>query len=124
MQQLLADPAALRILGDGLQRKSYLDVEDCTAAIIRRLRDEPRFEIYNLGVDGYCTVRESASWICERMGVEPEIRFSGGDRGWIGDNPFIFLDTRKIRRLGWVPAHTIRDAVERTVDDLLPRLSR
>lgn len=124
VQQLLADPTALRILGDGLQRKSYLDVDDCTAAIIRCLRDEPRFEIYNLGVDGYCTVRESASWICERMGVEPEFQFSGGDRGWIGDNPFIFLDTRKIRRLGWVPTHTIRAAVERTVDDLLPRLSR
>ncbi len=122
VQQLLADPTTLRVLGDGSQRKSYLDVSDCIAAISRCLQDEPGFEIFNLGVDGYCTVRESATWICERMGVDPEFQFSGGDRGWVGDNPFILLDTHKIRRLGWAPTHTIRDAVERTVDDLLTRL--
>ena len=35
--------------------------------------------------------------------------------GWIGDNPFIFLDTAKIRSLGWAPTVNIRDAVVKTL---------
>ena len=42
-----------------------------------------------------------------------------GDRGWIGDNPFIYLDTARIRATGWEPAHGIREAVEATVDYLV-----
>jgi UDP-glucose 4-epimerase len=76
-------------------------------------------EVYNLGVDDYCTVRDSISWICERLGVQPRIEYGGGDRGWIGDNPFIYLDTRKIRATGWEPRYSIRESVEDTVDYLL-----
>ncbi len=70
------------------------------------------FSVFNLGVDAYCTVVESAGWICERLGLAPRFDFGGGDRGWIGDNPFIWLDTERIRSTGWVPTMTIREAVE------------
>ena len=33
----------------------------------------------------------------------------------MGDNPFIFLDTNKIRATGWTPLHTIRESVIDTV---------
>ena len=89
-----------------------------------RLDCDPAFEVFNLGTDDYCTVRESASWICQRMGVEPEMAFDERDRGWIGDNPFIFLDTSAIRATGWIPTMTIRAAVESTVDDLLANPQR
>ena len=119
VRQLLADPSTLRILGDGTQRKSYMHAHDCVAGVTSRLAHEPKFEVFNLGVDGYCTVTESATWICERLGVTPELEYTGGDRGWIGDNPFIYLDTARIRATGWEPLHAIRDAVESTVDYLL-----
>jgi len=122
--QLRHDPTTLRILGDGNQRKSYLDVTDCVAALLNRLDAHPRFEVLNLGVDGYCTVRDSVGWICERMGLEPKLSFTGGDRGWVGDNPFIYLDTSRMRSLGWAPTFTIRQAIERTVDDLLTTATR
>ena len=35
--QLFHDPSTLTILGDGGQRKSYLDVSDCVAAVLNRL---------------------------------------------------------------------------------------
>ncbi|MGZ4671338.1 MAG: NAD-dependent epimerase/dehydratase family protein, partial [Ilumatobacteraceae bacterium] len=69
----------------------------------------------NLGVDSYCEVRDSAKWISETLGVNPTFTFAGGDRGWIGDSPFIFLDTSRARALGWEPRVTIHDAVEDTV---------
>jgi UDP-glucose 4-epimerase len=119
VDQLVAHPGELHILGDGSQRKSYLEVSDCVDAIVGRLGRAKGFEVFNLGVDDYCTVDESAGWICERMGVTPRRSYSGGSRGWIGDNPFIFLDTARIRETGWTSRFTIREAVERTVDYLL-----
>jgi UDP-glucose 4-epimerase len=118
VRQLQASPDRLTVLGDGRQRKSYLHVDDCVAAVVRSLIREPTVEVFNLGIDDYCTVTESASWICERLGVAPHIEYTGGDRGWIGDNPFIYLDTARIRGTGWEPRHGIRAAVEATVDYL------
>jgi UDP-glucose 4-epimerase len=117
--QLLEDPDRLHILGDGSQRKSYLEVSDCVQAIVARLGEVHGFEVFNLGVDDYCTVDQSAGWICERLGVKPDRTYSGGNRGWVGDNPFIFLDTTRIRSTGWSPRFSIREAVERTVDFLV-----
>jgi UDP-glucose 4-epimerase len=118
-RQLVADPRRLFVLGDGTQRKSYLHVADCCSAILSLLDATDRCQIYNLGVDGFCTVNDSISWICERLGVRPEVEYGGGDRGWIGDNPFTYLDTRKIRATGWEPVYSIRQAVEETVASLL-----
>jgi len=44
--------------------------------------------------------------------------YAGGERGWVGDNPFIFLDCRRMRALGWKPRLTIREAVVRTLEYL------
>lgn len=121
-KQLQEHPGYLDVLGDGRQRKSYLHIRDCVQAMLHAVnrasaRDvKHRVQIYNLGTNEYCEVKDSIAWICARMGVEPELRFKGGDRGWVGDNPFIFLDTAKIRALGWEPKLTIRQGVERTVD--------
>ena len=123
VDQLTQHPEHLHILGDGTQRKSYLEVTDCLAAILGRLGRARGFEVFNLGAPDYCTVDESASWICERLGVSPRRTYSGGQRGWVGDNPFIFLDTTRVEETGWRPRFTIREAVERTVDDLVERRS-
>jgi UDP-glucose 4-epimerase len=120
-QQLMENAMRLRVLGDGNQRKSYLYVQDCISAILHVIGQETaktnsRCLIYNLGADEYCSVKDSISWICCHLGVEPELEFAGGERGWIGDNPFIFLDTKKIRETGWQNKLGIREAVLRTVD--------
>ncbi len=123
VRQLQEHPERLDVLGDGTQRKSYLYVGDCISAILRALGEtdavHPGVQIYNLGAEEYCTVRNSIDWICLRLGLRPELKFAGGDRGWVGDNPFIFLDTAKIRHAGWKSTLTIRQGVERTVDFLV-----
>lgn len=115
-EKLKADPTKLPVLGNGKQRKSYLYVQDCIDAILLAMdKAEGKVNIFNLGVDGYCEVNDSIGWICETLGVTPELQYSGGDRGWIGDNPFIFLDTTRIQALGWKPKHNIREGVLKTV---------
>jgi UDP-glucose 4-epimerase len=114
--QLTSNPESLKVLGDGTQRKSYLHVEDCVSAICNRLTEAPKFEVLNLGVEGYCEVNDSISWITQRLGLKPKLNYTGGDRGWVGDNPFIYLDTTAMKSHGWSPTHTIQSAVEDTVD--------
>ncbi len=119
-RKLRADARALEVLGNGRQRKSYLYVHDCIDAIFTVLeRVEAPFSVHNLGAEEYCTVDDSLGWICAKLGVTPERRYTGGARGWIGDSPFIFLDTAKVRALGWRPRLGIRAGVERTLDWLL-----
>ena len=118
-RQLKADPSRLRVLGNGKQRKSYLYVRDCLDAIeLAIARADAPVNIFNLGVDAYCEVNDSIGWICQAMGVKPQLNYTGGDRGWIGDNPFIYLDTKRIRALGWAPKHSISQGVIKTVEFL------
>jgi UDP-glucose 4-epimerase len=118
-KKLLQNPDKLFILGDGHQRKSYLYVQDCIDAILFVIeKAQERVNIYNLGTDEYCEVNDSIGWICEHLGLNPHRTYSGGERGWIGDNPFIFLDTSKIRALGWKPKLTIRDGIICTLEYL------
>ncbi len=115
-RQLRSDPGQLRVLGDGRQRKSYLYVQDCLDGILLAIsRSGERVNIFNLGVDSYCEVRDSITWICAALGVTPRIAYGGGERGWAGDNPFIFLDTRRMRELGWRPKLNIEQGIAKTL---------
>jgi UDP-glucose 4-epimerase len=118
-KQLRAHPEYLQVLGNGTQRKSYLYVHDCLDAMLLVIKtSHSKVNILNLGTDEYCEVSDSIRWICNHLGLKPEIRYSGGDRGWVGDNPFIFLDCAAARSLGWRPKVSIQQAVIRTVEFL------
>ena len=118
-RKLKQNPSRLEVLGNGKQRKSYLYIQDCIDAMLFALeKSNESVNVLNLGVDGYCEVNDSIGWICEELGVSPKLEYTGGDRGWIGDNPFIFLDTSKIRDLGWKPKLSIKDGVLKTIQYL------
>jgi UDP-glucose 4-epimerase len=115
-RQLAEHPDHLHVLGNGHQRKSYLYVQDCMDAIFTALdQAKNKVNIFNLGTDEFCEVNDSIGWICEYLGVRPKITYAGGERGWIGDSPFILLDCSRIRALGWRPRLTIREAVLATI---------
>ncbi len=115
-KQLLAHPDHLDVLGNGKQRKSYLYVRDCVDAILTATEKcSSKVTVLNLGTDEYCQVTDSIGWICEGLGLRPQLKFSGGERGWIGDNPFIFLDTKAVRALGWKPKLSIKQGVIQTI---------
>jgi UDP-glucose 4-epimerase len=117
--KLLANPHTIEILGNGKQRKSYLYIQDCIDAIFTVVANaaEP-VTVVNLGAAEYCMVDDSLGWISERLGLNPQRNYTGGQRGWIGDSPFIFLDTKKLQSFGWQQKVSIRDAVVRTLDYL------
>jgi UDP-glucose 4-epimerase len=120
-KQLLAHPGQLKVLGDGTQQKSYLYIGDCLEAILhvaeRATAKSAKHgvETYNLGTEEYVQVNDSIRIICATLGLQPRIEYSGGNKGWIGDNPFIFLETKKIRATGWKTTLTIEQSIGRTL---------
>jgi UDP-glucose 4-epimerase len=115
-RQLRAHPQKLYALGDGEQTKSYMYVHDCIDGMLLAMKKATLpVNILNLGTDMHARVKESIGWISETLGLAPEVTYSGGARGWAGDNPFIYLDARRMRALDWEPNHTIREGVVRTV---------
>ena len=118
-KQLLKDPSKLSVLGNGRQRKSYLYVGDCIDAIMVAIeKANDKVNIFNLGTDEYCEVNDSIGWISEYLKLNPVLSYTGTERGWIGDNPFIFLDTKKIRNLGWKSKYTIKEVIIKTIQYL------
>jgi len=120
-KQLLAHPGQLKVLGDGKQQKSYLYIGDCLDAMLHVVKRATAksakhgVEIYNLGTDEYVQVNDSIRFICGALGLKPKLEYSGGNKGWVGDNPFIFLDTKKIRATGWKTTLTIEQSIIRTL---------
>ena len=65
--------------------------------------------IFNLGAKDYCEVAQIQSdGSLLSSGLTPKLSYTGGERGWVGDNPFVYLDTKKIRALGWQENQSIR----------------
>lgn len=115
-KQLLTHPHELTILGNGKQKKSYLYVQDCIDAILLAMDTvNSKINIFNLGTDEFCHVNDSIQWISDYLNLKPSLQYTGGERGWIGDNPFIFLATDRIQQLGWIPTLSIREAIHRTL---------
>lgn len=118
-KKLIENSKELPILGDGHQRKSYLYVQDCIDAMLCVIeKAQEKVNIFNLGTDEFCEVNASVELICNHLGLNPHRIYSGGDRGWIGDNPFIFLDIAKIRALGWEPKLSIQQGIIKTLEYL------
>jgi len=120
-QQLIDHPDRLRVLGNGRQRKSYLYVQDCVDAMLHVLAAHTarsarhRTQVYNLGTPEFVEVNASIGHICSALGLQPTLEYTGGERGWVGDSPFIFLDTAKIQATGWRPKLTIAEGILRTL---------
>ncbi|HEV8661029.1 MAG TPA: NAD-dependent epimerase/dehydratase family protein [Thermoanaerobaculia bacterium] len=113
----------LLVLGDGTQSKPYVYIDDCLDGMEFGYRNarEP-VNCYNLAVDDQTSVTEIADWTIEAMGIARssiELNYTGGPRGWKGDVPQVKLDTRRMTQLGWRPKLSSREAVQRTIREVV-----
>jgi UDP-glucose 4-epimerase len=121
IRKLRADPKKLEILGNGKQRKSCIHVSDCVSGMLAGVAaGRGKTNIYNIGNDDYVNVDAIADEICLAMGLEGvKYEHTGGERGWTGDMPFVFLDNRKLRETGWKPSMNSRQAVRKAAEEML-----
>lgn len=121
LKKLQANQLELEILGDGNQRKSYLDVRDGIAGIFTALEKAPdQKSTFNLGHDDFINVLEVARIVIEKVGLTGvKLHTTGGKRGWLGDSPVVHLDTARIKQLGWKPRISIKEGICATVSHLM-----
>ncbi len=121
IKKLEKDPTKLHILGDGTQKKSYLYVKDGVDAIFMIIeKAKNKINVFNLGNNEILTVSESAKEIVDEAGYKNvEFEYEGGDKGWIGDNKYVLLDTQKLQELGWKPSKTTREGLKITTRYLI-----
>lgn len=119
-EKLRHSPNRLHILGDGSQRKSFLDVRDGISGLLHAAdHGTGRVQIYNVGHDEWLGVKEVARVVVDALGLrEVEFDYAGGERGWKGDSPFVLLDTARLKSLGWAPKISIEQSIRDTVKSL------
>ena len=112
IKKLKNNPNELEVLGDGNQCKPYIDVKDLIDGIMYVINNtKERFNVFNLGPDSRTQVKEIAQMVIEEMNLSAAIRYTGGDRGWVGDVPEFKYDLTKINELGWTAPHTSNESV-------------
>jgi len=121
LQKLRANPAELEVLGDGHQQKPYLHVTELVEAMLFITEHaSDAHNTFNIGPEGTSTtVRHIAETVVAAAAPAAAIRYTGGARGWPGDVPRFNYSIEKLKRLGWKPALTSDEAIERTVGELI-----
>jgi len=116
VHKLQKNPGELEILGDGKQSKEFLYVKDCVEGMIVGYRkSSDRVNVFNLGIDEQTTVDTVADLVIEEMQLRNVKRkYTGGPRGWIGDNPVVELSLKRIKEIGWKPELSSGEAIRRT----------
>jgi UDP-glucose 4-epimerase len=119
--KLERNPAELEILGDGKQTKSYLEVHECVAAMLFAVGHAKEIvNTFNIGSEDWIDVRSIAEIVKEEMHLpETKFRFTGGERGWVGDVPKMQLSVDKIKQLRWKPQTGSRESVRIAVRAML-----
>ncbi|VBB46861.1 NAD-dependent epimerase/dehydratase [uncultured Paludibacter sp.] len=120
IKKLNTNPTELEVLGNGEQNKPYLYVKDLVEGILFVCNNShDRFNVYNLGSYSRTKVKEIAQMVIEEMELNASIRYTGGDRGWIGDVPEFKYDLSKINKLGWEAKINSNDSVRIAIQKAL-----
>ena len=120
IHKLRQNPHELLVLGNGEQCKPYVYVKDLVDGILYVTDHASElYNVYLLGSDTRTKVRDIAAMVIEEMGLDARIRYTGGDRGWVGDVPEFRYDLSKINALGWQAAHdsdaSVRLAIQKAL---------
>jgi UDP-glucose 4-epimerase len=115
VRKLKEDPTRLSVLGNGKQKKSYIHVSDCVEGLLN-LRSDLNYDLFNIGHSYFIEVSKSAKLISDCLNLQPKYIFENKDRGWVGDNPFTFLDIKKANQFGWMPKVSIEKSITDTVN--------
>lgn len=122
MRRLKINSAQLEILGDGMQSKPYIHVNDVISAMFVALDNQKtKYDVYNVAPKDPASVNEIADIVLEQMNIKKsdcEYRYTGGNRGWKGDVPIVRLDTNKISSLGWKSSMNSIDAIKKSVGEM------
>jgi UDP-glucose 4-epimerase len=116
VRKLRENTQELEVLGNGEQFKPYVYVKDLVEGIMFICANShERYNVFNLGVESRTRVKDIARMVIEEMGLEATIRYTGGDRGWVGDVPEFRYDLGRVNALGWRASMTSDEAMRTAI---------
>jgi UDP-glucose 4-epimerase len=126
LMKLRRSSGELEVLGNGRQQKPYLHVSELLDAMKSiSERAEERINCFNIAPsDEGATVRYIAEQVVAVAAPGVSIRYTGGDKGWVGDVPRFSYCTKKLSHFGWIPGLSSLQAVDRAVREIHSQLSR
>lgn len=116
MKKLEKNKEQIDLLSDGTPKKSSLYVKDGVEAIfkiIEKARDQ--INVFNIGHTQVLEIDKIVNIVFDELKVKPKKNYLGGDRGWKGDNNFVLLSAKELRKLGWKPKYSIEYGLRATV---------
>ena len=123
INKLIKNPRELEILGDGRQIRSYIYIDDAVeATMIAWRKTDADYEVYNVGNEDWITVDEVADEIIKILrlkDVKKIYRPMLHGVGWLGDVKRIALKIEKIKRIGFKPKISSRNAIIATTANIV-----
>ena len=121
LRKVEKNPSELEVLGDGSQQKPYLHISDLLDAMLHVYTEaDARLNYFNIASAGPgTTVRHIAESVVRLAAPKAKIRYTGGQKGWVGDVPRFQYSIEKIGSLGWQPKLTSDQAVELAIEENL-----
>ncbi len=122
IDKLKVSPEELVVLGDGEQCKQYLYVKDLVEAMLFiRKKSRGKINCHNIGVSSRTKVKKIAQIVIEELGLKVRIKYTGGERGWVGDVPTFDYDLNKMNELGWKAKFSSDDAIRMAIREMLKK---
>lgn len=117
IQKLKRNPNELEILGNGLQQKDFIHIEDCIEGILFAFKNSnDAVNVFNLSSGTTTSVNRIVEIILEEANLKNvRLSYTGGKIGWPGDAPLVHFDITKIKKLGWHPRYLSDEAVRMSI---------
>ncbi len=119
VNKLRTNPKQLQVLGNGLQRKTYMHVDDLIDAMIRISKNANNL-VLNVGPeDDGLQVNAIVLKLLEKFGGNAKAEYEDKPNGWPGDVTDSVMDTSKLHSLIGKPIRSSADSVLLAIDSRL-----
>ncbi|MGC8567752.1 MAG: NAD-dependent epimerase/dehydratase family protein [Candidatus Micrarchaeia archaeon] len=120
INKLKKDKSKLEVLGNGKQKKSYMDVDDCINAMLFIYEKEKKGITINLATDGQTEVEFIAKEVIRKMNLNAQIVYTGTEQGWPGDLADTWLSNALMKNFGVKLKYpTSNEALTHAIDILI-----
>jgi UDP-glucose 4-epimerase len=120
IKKVQKDPKTLEVLGNGEQKKSYVDVADCVEAMLHVYKNSKTDRnLYNIASDEQTSVKEIAEMVIAATAKKTKIHYTGTTVGWAGDVVDSYLDNTKLKGAGFSLKKNSKEAVANAIKEIL-----
>jgi len=123
--KLKKDKSKLHVLGNGLQKKHFMHVNDLISAMIFISKhSNQKINIYNIGqADEGVFIKDIVTFLIDHLDINVEIFYEKSSKGWDGDVPVVNYSSLKLQSLGWTSSLNSEQSVKIAINEIVNQVS-